>query len=179
MKVTADKEIDFESIYKKHFNTIYLFCCSLINNKQQGLDLAQDAFHRLWEKWDAENYEEHSILAFLYTTARHLCYDTIRYRHQTEELDEQIIQKLSDTTFFLDKLTEQETRRHVREMITQLSGRKQEIITLAIKGKNNTEIADILQISVNTVKTLKKDAYSQLRVLLKNDIYMLVCLLIV
>ncbi len=45
-------------------------------------------------------------------------------------------------------------------------------------GKNNNEIAETLNISVNTVKSLKKSAYTSLREQLKNPMLFLLFLLI-
>lgn len=174
------KPVDFEEIYKKYFSSIAALCYSLTNNRQQGLDLAQDAFSRLWERWNATEYKERSTLSFLYITARNLCYDTIKAaHHQTQLLDEQINERISDDILFLDELIKQETLRHLKERISRLSKRKKEIIHLSLSGKNNIEIAEILRISVNTVKTLKKEAYAQLKIALKNDIYLCVLLLII
>jgi len=46
-----------------------------------------------------------------------------------------------------------------------------------LDGKQNKEIAEILNISVNSVKTLKYNALSTLRLSLKNYFYLLILFL--
>ncbi|MFQ7742421.1 RNA polymerase sigma factor [Odoribacter splanchnicus] len=49
---------------------------------------------------------------------------------------------------------------------------------MGLNGKNNNEIAEALNISVNTVKSLKKSAYTSLRGQLKDPMLFLLFLLI-
>ena len=42
-------------------------------------------------------------------------------------------------------------------------------LTLALEGKSNLEIADILGISLNSVKSLKKEMYSKLRKIIGHE----------
>ena len=48
------------------------------------------------------------------------------------------------------------------------------IMRLAMEGKKNGEIAEQLNVSVETVHTLKKIAYKKLRVYLKEYYYFLI-----
>lgn len=58
---------------------------------------------------------------------------------------------------------EEEYYRMVHHMIASLPRERREVMLLTLEGKKNEEIATELDISVNTVKTLKKRAYSYLR----------------
>ena len=59
--------------------------------------------------------------------------------------------------------------RCVHSAIDQLSSRSLEIATLALEGKTNPEIAAILGISINSVKSLKKEMYSKLRKIIGHE----------
>lgn len=48
------------------------------------------------------------------------------------------------------------------------------IMRLAMEGKKNGEIAEYLNVSVETVHTLKKIAYKKLRIYLKDYYYFLI-----
>ena len=72
-------------------------------------------------------------------------------------------EKLYSDDFFLDEITNQEMIRFVQAAVAQLTGRSLEIARLALDGLGNQEIADTLGISINSVKSLKKEMYSKLR----------------
>lgn len=171
------KERCFKEFYSRQFATSATFCMQFLNDRALGEDIAQEAFLRLWRKINEEEYDIQNLKAFLYTTCRNLCYDYIRtHAVVLESITPETINILKDADLFLDEITRHETVRLIREAIHKLSGRKLDIILLSLSGKSNQEIADTLSISINTVKTLKKDAYSQLRILLKDEI-LLLCIL--
>ncbi len=66
-------------------------------------------------------------------------------------------------------LIEEETYRLLDAAIQQLPSRTREVILLAPQGRNNPEIAEILGVSINTIKTLKKNAYVDLRQMLSHQ----------
>lgn len=69
---------------------------------------------------------------------------------------------------FGDAVVEEEVHRMVMEEIEQLPLEQRRVIMLHLEGKNNIEIAEILKVSVNTVKTHKARARQQLKTKLKD-----------
>lgn len=122
-------------------------------------------FSRFWEKIDVVSYNEKSSLSYIYITVRNICYDYYRDHANTihESIDEDTLKIMADDATFLDEVTRMETIRNVQTMINRLNGRKLEIIKLCLQGKKNAEIAELLGISVNTVKSTKREAYDDLR----------------
>jgi RNA polymerase sigma-70 factor (ECF subfamily) len=66
---------------------------------------------------------------------------------------------------------EEETYRIIYQAIYGLPHQSRKIILLSLKGYKNPEIAGELQVSLNTVKTLKKNAYRELRDKLKDHVF--------
>jgi RNA polymerase sigma-70 factor (ECF subfamily) len=58
---------------------------------------------------------------------------------------------------------EEETFNQLFSEIRNLPASSREIMLLALNGLKNQEIADELQISINTVKTQKKIAYAKIK----------------
>lgn len=79
---------------------------------------------------------------------------------------------------FLHEITYQETLRLLYKAILELSPQTREVILQGLEGKNNNEIAATLNISVNTVKTLKKGVYKKLRDTLGDEFSFLLFLLL-
>lgn len=156
----------FKSFYKMYFNSIVQFAIYYLENEDEGEDIAQETFLKIYEKWDMINSEE-QMRSYLYITAKNLCFDKLRHQNVKEGYSQQIAieNKMSneEEESFLSEVTYQETFRQLYKAIGELPPRAQRIILLGLKGKSNIEISEELNISVNTVKTLKKNAYKSLR----------------
>ena len=95
----------------------------------------------------------------------------------TRKIKQQSVSEAKDPDF-LHEITYQETLRILHQAIDTLPPQTRKIILLGLNGKNNNEIAEALNISVNTVKSLKKSAYTSLRGQLKDPMLFLLFLLI-
>lgn len=157
------KNIDtFKELYMSYFQAVVDFCHTYLKDREKSMDVTQETFLKLYERLD-DTYSRQNAIAFLYITAKNLCMDILRHdKFKTEDIDELKEQLYSDD-FFLDEIMKQEMIRCVRAAVEQLTGRSHEIARLALDGKGNQEIADTLGISINSVKSLKKEMYAKLR----------------
>lgn len=64
---------------------------------------------------------------------------------------------------FEDTVLEEEVHRIVAQEIEKLPEEQRKVVYFHMEGKNNLEIAEIMQISVNTVKTHKARARKTLK----------------
>ena len=64
----------------------------------------------------------------------------------------------------LDAFKREHDRRRMERQVLSLTGREREVIDLAVKGMQNKEIADLLGISVRTVKMYRANAFQKLGV---------------
>ena len=69
---------------------------------------------------------------------------------------------------FGDAVVEEEVHRVVMEEIDGLPQEQRRVILLHLEGKNNIEIAEVMEVSVNTVKTHKARARQQLKTKLQD-----------
>lgn len=156
----------FKNFFLCNFNAVVRFVNVYICNESDSQDIAQETFLRLYEHWDSLPSQEEAR-SYMYAVARNLCMSYLR--HQSVEIDfmqktmESPDKEEAEEQMFLHEVTYQETMRLLREAIDKLPQRSRQIILLGLDGKNNVEIANIMGVSVNTVKTLKKSAYKSLR----------------
>ena len=78
-----------------------------------------------------------------------------------------------DDPVFLKEVTRQETFRILHTAIGKLPAQSKQIIMLSMEGLSNAEVGEKLGVSVNTVKTLKKNAYAVLRQVLSKEYLLL------
>jgi RNA polymerase sigma-70 factor (ECF subfamily) len=158
----------FKSFYQMYFNSIIRFAMYYLEDNSEGEDVAQETFLKVYERWDTIGTEQ-QMRSYLYITAKNLCFDRLRHQNVKEEYRQQTVQnyhtaeKEDDDEKFLSEVTYQETLRQLYKAINGLAPQTKRIILMGLKGKSNGEIAQELEISINTVKSLKKSAYKTLR----------------
>lgn len=172
---TSEERKRFESIYLDYFQAIHDFSNSFLKNQEVARDITQDSFFSLWNNFNP-TYSEKEILSFLYTTARNKCFDNLRLQKVMESKAKDLEEAIYSDTFFLDEITRNETYRIIRDAINQLPERSRQITLLTLQGYSTQEIADQLEVSINTVKTLKKNAYAKLRDIIGSQ-YIIILLL--
>ena len=156
----------FKRFFELYFEPVYRFVRKYTEEDAIARDITQDTFIRLYERRRDFDVPE-KAKSFIYITARNLC----QYQ-QTQSVSE------AKDPDFLHEITYQETLRILHQAIDTLPPQTRKIILLGLNGKNNNEIAEALNISVNTVKSLKKSAYTSLRGQLKDPMLFLLFLLI-
>jgi len=159
----------FKIFFTDYFSSLVMFAGKYVENADVAADIAQECFIRLWCT-DIKFDSLARVRGFLYVTARNLALNQIKHKG-VEHLYILRGEKESEL-FFRDQVLEEETYLLVHQAINQLSNQSRKIILLSLQGLSNQEIADKLDISVNSVRKLKYNAYRKLKNLLKNHFYL-------
>lgn len=155
----------FESFYP----SVCIFARKYVRDINIAEDIAQESFVEFWKR--REQFADlRALKGFIYTVTRNKCLNQIKLNSIREDILRNQI--LSDD-FFYEMVQEEETYRILHQAINGLAAQSRRIILLSLKGYKISEIADELNISVNTVKTLKKNAYKELRNKLHDHIFIL------
>ena len=162
-------EQEYHDVFKAYYGSLCSFACQYVEDPELAADIVQDGFVKLWQLRD-DFYYRHQVKAFLYTMVRNRSLNELEHSKVAYEYEQKIKAKKSDT-FFHDAVVEEETFRILSEAIGKLPPQMRSIMQLALEGKKNAEIADTLQVSPETVHTLKKSAYKKLRKYLTNYYY--------
>ena len=160
----------FKAFFEENFSSLLQFAGKYTDDAAVSADIAQECFIRLWNSgitFESENKAK----GFLYTTARNLALNQVRHglvaaRHAQYAL-------LESERYFQENVMEEEIFGLVYQAIDRLAPQSKKIILLALQGNSNEEVAKKLAVSVNTVNTLKQNAYKKLRGLLKDHFYLL------
>ena len=143
-------EREFHNVFDKYYVALCLFANQYTENEETSADIVQDSFAKLWQIRD-DFFYLHQVKAFLYTAVRNKALNELEHSKVVEE-----------------------TYRILAEAIDKLPDQMRAIMRLAMEGKKNAEIAEQLNVSVETVHTLKKIAYKKLRIYLKEYYYFLI-----
>ena len=141
-------------------------------------DLAQDVFLKVFERWKEFDSEENAK-AFLFISARNLCFDRLRRKQAESNYVSRYLQENEfKTSVFLQEVMRQETFRILYSAIDRLPEQTRQVILLGLDGNSNQEVSKALGVSINTVKTLKKNGYAALREILSKDYLILLLILL-
>ncbi|PKQ62813.1 hypothetical protein BZG02_11495 [Labilibaculum filiforme] len=157
----------FKHLYDKYFDVLFLFGQKYISGQDIVEDIIQESFIKVWEK-RATFYHEAALRAFLYKTVRNSCLNQIEHQKVRKSYEGQVNKTICDEDYFLHNVIEEEVSRMIKDTVQKLPESARLIYLLSLKGLKNAEIAEDLDISINTVKTQKQRAGKFLKENLKN-----------
>ncbi len=157
-KFRRGNEIVLKHLYDKYYDALVFFGLDYITNQQIVEDIVQDCFIKLWQKRDLF-YHENTIRSFLYKSVRNACFNQKEHlKVRKDYMDRELHQSNYDEDHYLNNVIKEETLRIITEKVNQLPEQARIIYLLNLKGVKLTEIAEDLDISINTVKTQKQRA---------------------
>ena len=153
----------FEQLFKNYYAPLRGYCQGIVIDKQISEDIVQDAFVYLWNNRKTLEIKT-TIQTYLYSTVRHGALHYLKkqlmertYLQESEYSEEEVV-KLEKAKKILQELPEQ-----CRIVF----------VMNCIDGKKYKDIAEELNISVNTVKTHLSKAYRKFREKLDDRAYLL------
>ncbi len=172
--IVEGRTISYDSAeFKDLFDRLYPSMCMVADrffkNSALSQDMAQEAFVKLWQKEDEEFESEQALRKYLYVLVKNASISELRKEKKIENSPIEEHKNLLTDKEFLDEVLKEETYRLLQDAISNLSPQTKKIIRLSLKGYINKEIAEELDVSINTVKTLKQRAYKTLRDQLGNE----------
>jgi RNA polymerase sigma-70 factor (ECF subfamily) len=152
----------FKEVFDQYFHSLAAFGFKYVSDQFVAEDLVQEVFISMWEK--REDFSHiNALKSFLYTAVRNKCLNHIKHQSVVQKHEKALSYELESEQNYIGHVIEEETFNQLFQEIKNLPPSAQEITLLALNGLKNQEIADELNISVNTVKTQKKIAYSRLK----------------
>ncbi|MBC7361545.1 MAG: RNA polymerase sigma factor [Candidatus Aminicenantes bacterium] len=162
----GDKEA-FMKIVEGYQQKVFILAYSMVRNREDALDLVQETFMRLYEKIQTYRPKE-NFTAWLMQIARNLSIDFLR-RQKSRKKDNLDVLELGRVD--LPSPSDDPAKFNPKEMIHKAVARlpeKQKLVFILhhYDELKYEEIAERLQISVGTVKSLHFKAIQKLRKIL-------------
>ena len=146
-------------------------------NKYDAEDIVQEVFIAIWES-DKKYNSYHGFRAFLYDSVKNRCLNYLKHQ-EVERRHAEILLQEQDEEDEDHRLMREEMYRALHRAVDELPERCRQVFELHLQGKKNEEIAQMLELSVETVKTQKKKAMHFLREWLGRLYYLLMILNII
>lgn len=166
--ISGNGSTQFERLFKKFFKKLCYFAFQFVGNMAEAEDAVQETFIKFWDQ--KQNFKnEEAIKSFLYISVRNACLNIIRHKQvrinhaETQSPDSHI-----EHPDYLNNIIKAEVLAHLYEAVETLPDGCKRIFEMSyFEELKNPQIAEMLEVSVNTVKTQKYRAVKLLHEKLK------------
>ncbi|MCO4294567.1 RNA polymerase sigma-70 factor [Solitalea sp. MAHUQ-68] len=161
-QLEADEAKGFKILFDKYYKSLCLQAFILLDNSEEAEDVVQTFFLKLWQEKQYLQIET-SLKSYLKSAIRNTCLNKIKQRKTYSE------GSMEDAYLIADEnsdngLEDKELQIQVENALNSLPEQCRNIfITVTLENKKYQEAADQFGVSINTVKTQLKRAFSKMR----------------
>ena len=155
----------YKRLFDQYYSSLVMFARSFLKNDVLVEDVVQDVIYDFWMQRQSLS-KVMSIKAWLYAAVRNRCLNDLEHDKVVRKYLDKV--KLVDDEFILQQMIEEEVYLSLKNSIDALPGKIKEVYKLILVGKNNKEIAFLLNLSEDAVKSYRKRGKQILKISLGN-----------
>jgi RNA polymerase sigma factor (sigma-70 family) len=151
----------FKVVYKRYAGSVHAYCYKLLHDIQATEDIFQDSFIKFYQNVNSKKTNS-TVSGFLFTIARNLCFNYLRDRKKTTEIE--------DYHLYIDRddVEKEESYKYVHIAMDLLEIEYREPLILRMyDGLSYNEIAEICNITTETARQRVFRAKERMKSLLK------------
>lgn len=168
-----------QQFIKENAALFHVFISQYVKDADSIDDFLQEAYIRLWTHRKSIG-EVASIRNYFYTIIYHVIID--KYNAFSPKPDDVSLDEIGVNIPVEENLTRNiikaESSHLIAEAIRKLSPQSQKVIFMSLQGKTLNEIAEALNLSINTIKTIKYRALKRLSELLPREEFFILLILL-
>jgi RNA polymerase sigma factor (sigma-70 family) len=152
-------------LYQHYSSALFGVILNIVPDETIAADILQDVFINIYRKIDTYDASKSRLYTWMLNIARNLSIDTLRSKgYKNNKLNKEV----NDTTVANLFVTYQKTEHiGIKKLLVEIKPKYSKLIELNYyRGYTNNEIAQMMGIPLNTVKTRMKAALLQLRALM-------------
>lgn len=148
-----------EELFRKYYPRLCHFAWQFLHDREAVEDIVQDAFMAFWNQHDNLADYDIAIKNFLYMTVRNGCLNYLRRDRNTQRFQQQYHPDEAEDPETLARIIRSEVLDEIYRIVNLMPDGCREVFRLGyLEGLSNPQIAEELDISINTVKTQKQRA---------------------
>lgn len=158
-----------QNLLKLYYGPLCLFAERLLADSAAAEDIVGESFVKLWHK--KNDFETHQNLkAFMYITVRNACLNFLKQaRRESLSKKQHAYLTGEKEEFVLNEMIRAEVLKEIMDEVNNLPEQCRKVLKFAyLEGLKNQEIADLLNISIHTVKNQKARAIQLLKIRLRD-----------
>ncbi len=160
-----------DDLYDCYYNELVLWADTLLNDMGMAEDLVQEMFVSFWEKGTDTRLESKGMRAYLYKTVRNRALRVLKKKGEKTV----VLPDIPEMTAVWEEvdMTRQQLFDRVSKELEKLPPRSREVLEcIHLKNMKYAETAEVLGISVATVKTLLVRSLKMIRKSLGDPAYL-------
>lgn len=154
--LTSGETLHYSYIFKEYYSALCHYAETIIGEPGYAEDIVQDVFEKLWQKPHAFENLRH-LKDFLYKSTRNAALNFLKGAQHSKERQAKFLHEQEEATTGEDlDIIRMEVFRVIYREISNLPEQCGKIVRMSyIEGLKNEQIAQILSISLQTVKNQK------------------------
>jgi RNA polymerase sigma-70 factor (ECF subfamily) len=161
-KIRSGDATEFSILFKRYYTPLYQFAGRFVKDGPTAENIVQNVFVNLWIEREKRDIQT-SLKAYLYQMVHNQCLNLLKQERKNISFEEKVLAYHKTTPSPEENAAEKELYLAVHKAIEKLPLRCRQIYLMKRYDQMKyTEIARILNISVNTVKTQMKRAFKSL-----------------
>jgi RNA polymerase sigma-70 factor (ECF subfamily) len=179
-KNSGKEKKNWAFIYERFYQSLCYFSNTMLNDQEKAQDVVQSVLVKLWQEKIVFD-DLHHIRNYLYKSVRNATLNELNKDAAHSRILKGLGEHNPDIYHQEDHfhtIVRAELYKKILDAVSQLPSKTAQVFKLAfLEQKSNPEIAELLSISINTVKVHKNNAKKALRYTLR-DIYPLMALIL-
>lgn len=177
--IEGGDKMAFTEAYNKYHRLLYSVSYRYLMDREKAEEAVQYVFVRLWEYRSDLNIGI-SLKNYLFTMTKNYVLNVIRNENTAIEKQYELAQRTSEfEDDFVEKLEKRERMDIFYKALDKLPEQKREICLLKVREElSNKEIAERMNLSVNTIKTHYSESLKLLRIYLKKMLMIILFLIL-
>jgi RNA polymerase sigma-70 factor (family 1) len=157
----------YNELYDKLYRKLFLFAKSLIDDTEEARDIVTESFIKLWAQQNHFANMVH-LQVYFYTVIKNACIDHLRKNKLRNKIENHLLKAGTISENAIERrYQEAELVQILYERINQLPERMQQVFKLTyLDGFSRTEVAQMLNLSENTIRNTNAAAMKAIRLTL-------------
>ncbi|WP_455510003.1 RNA polymerase sigma factor [Butyricimonas paravirosa] len=152
----------FRLLYENFFIALCIFARGFHLEREEAEDIVQEVFCKLYDERHLFTNVS-SLKSYLYSSIKNGCLNYIRGEKRRKDRESHYYDDVDEERTFFNDIVESEVYRELKMLMDELPPQCRNIFERVLQGATSEEIAEALQLSVETVKTQRKKAKQILR----------------
>lgn len=167
-----DEEGAFRLLFERYYDNLLLYCYHILGDLEVAEDIVQECFVGLWNSRRLHSFSG-DLDRFIFRIVKNRSLLFLKENKKREEVHHSFSEENEKVSYD----TEEERQKDIEllyAVINQLPEKCREVFLMAcLNDKSYQEIADELNISINTVKSQVKTAFKFLREQLSSKLFLM------
>lgn len=165
---SSDTFKDFERIFQEKFISLVTFAMTIVDSQDIAEDIVQEVFIKIWESKKDTIFRK-DIKGYLFISVKNTCLNHVIKEKRKKDKEKELASKIPDL-YDTDTVESSERNRLIFEAIEKLSPKGKIVLKLiCFNNLKYREVAEELDITIDTVKYHYTTSLKKLRELLTKD----------